>query len=636
MIREYLYAGRFAGEERLAGGSSMGKDKRRLRSWVAGLAVIGAIGGPALAQTPGLVPLNDLGTGSYEGLQGGLYPGGQNVPPPAHMAAALAKAAGIVPRDATGAPHPEGLIVMVAIGMSNTTHEFGAFERNEDANTQRNARVVIVDTALGGQTATAIANPSAPYWTTLQQRLAALGLTAAQVQVAWLKEAEARPADDFPVHAQGLRANLELIANNLHDKFPNLGLCYVSSRIYGGYAPPGSLNPEPQAYESGFSVKWLIEDQINGDTGLNHGQLPGPVRSPLLLWGPYLWANGPSPRSDGLVWLSSDLEGDMTHPSASGEGKVAGLLSAFFASDPTAAPWWGRKPDAALLTAAATKDAHVAAASPGTNFGSATQLIEQGGAQPMNIYLGFDVAVLDRPVLHAKLSARVTPSTGGGGRVSLVGDTSWGESAITYASAPAIGSLITNLPQSSRDGTIGVNVTAQVNADPDGLLSFALTTTSAGQASYHSREAGQPPRLVMIVSCLGAPPPGSDADGDGRRAACDCAPSDPAAFAVSGEIEALRWPASGLLAWDSAAAGSGSGTRYDLMAGDLRDAGFLGTGPDDLCLHDGLAALTAPDTTVTPAPGEGRFFLVRGQNVCGAGRYESTTSGADRLTTACP
>ena len=154
----------------------------------------------ARAQT-GLVPLNDLGTGTHGGFPGGLYPGGVNHPPAAHFVAAMQKAREIVPRNAAGTPDPQGQIAMIAVGMSNTTHEFGAFERNEDANRNRNARLVLMDTGFGGQTAAVIASPTAGYWTTMSQRLAAMGLTAAQVQVAWLKEADAQPPDDFPGHA---------------------------------------------------------------------------------------------------------------------------------------------------------------------------------------------------------------------------------------------------------------------------------------------------------------------------------------------------------------------------------------------------------------------------------------------------
>src|SRR5262245_13197383 len=86
------------------------------------------------AQATGLLPLIDLGSGTYAGFQGGLYPGGVNHPPASHFAAAMTRAGEILPRNAAGSPDPQGAIVMIAVGMSNTTHEFGAFERNEDGN----------------------------------------------------------------------------------------------------------------------------------------------------------------------------------------------------------------------------------------------------------------------------------------------------------------------------------------------------------------------------------------------------------------------------------------------------------------------------------------------------------------------
>ena len=38
------------------------------------------------------------------------------------------------------------------------------------------------------------------------------------------------------------------------------------------------------AYESAFSVRWLIQEQIKGDPRLNYDPAKGAVRSPLLLW----------------------------------------------------------------------------------------------------------------------------------------------------------------------------------------------------------------------------------------------------------------------------------------------------------------------------------------------------------------
>jgi hypothetical protein len=103
------------------------------------------------------------------------------------------------------------------------------------------------------------------------------------------------------------------------------------------------LNPEPQAYESAFSVKWLIENQINGDASLNFDPAKGPVVAPYIHWGPYLWADGLQPRSDGFIWECTDLENDFTHPNTNGVRKVADQLLAFFKTDPTATPWFLRK-----------------------------------------------------------------------------------------------------------------------------------------------------------------------------------------------------------------------------------------------------------------------------------------------------
>src|SRR5208337_3736325 len=104
------------------------------------------------------------------------------------------------------------------------------------------------------------------------------------------------------------------------------------------------LNPEPYAYESAFAVRWLIEDQIGGKRHLNCDPDRGEVTAPLLLWGPYLWADGVKGRKvDDLIWKREDLGGDGTHPSPSGQRKVAGLLLCFFKTDATAKPWFVKR-----------------------------------------------------------------------------------------------------------------------------------------------------------------------------------------------------------------------------------------------------------------------------------------------------
>ena len=126
----------------------------------------------------------------------------------------------------------------------------------------------------------------------------------------------------------------------MRPRFPNLKLVYLSSRTFGGYART-PLNPEPYAYESGFAVKWLIEQQLRGDPELNDNPARGPVKAPWLSWGPYLWANGATKRADGFYALPEDFrENDRTHPSAEGCRKLAAELVKFFRSDSTTRTWF--------------------------------------------------------------------------------------------------------------------------------------------------------------------------------------------------------------------------------------------------------------------------------------------------------
>jgi PKD domain len=301
--------------------------------------------------TTGNVPLDDLGPGTYKGYSGGLYPDGSNTRPAAHNAAGLAIANQVQPLDALGNPDTaHGKIVMISIGMSNATQEFAsrgdnAFKPRADSDPSKNPQLTIVDGAQGGQDAIKWLNPNAPTWAEVDLRLAAAGVTPAQVQVAWLKQALIDPGyyGVFPAHAQKLREDLETIIRNIKRNYPNIKLTYLSSRTRA-YTTTFH-NPEPFAYESGFAVKWAIADQIRPSPGradnLNFNPAKGQVVAPYLSWGPYLWTDGVNPRSDGFTWLCSDLEPDFIHPSIDGGvPKVADQLLAFFKTDPTAMPWF--------------------------------------------------------------------------------------------------------------------------------------------------------------------------------------------------------------------------------------------------------------------------------------------------------
>jgi len=310
-------------------------------------------GAPPPKAATGLVPLPEMGKDDkYKGEDGGLYGQGQNVPPAAHAEAARAALAQVQPLDAEGKPSPDGHVVLMSIGMSNTTQEFSKLCELARKDPLRSPRVVVVDAAFGGADVASWAESRRTQWGTpwegAERRLKQAGVTPQQVQVVWLKQAKIGPArsGEFPAHARGLADGIATILNLAKERYPNLRIAYLSSRIYAGYATT-PLNPEPYAYESAFAVRWLIQEQIKGEPKLNPDPAKGPVKSPLLLWGPYLWGDGTTPRKgDGLVWNREDLAGDGTHPTpTSGAPKVAQMLLRFFQADPLARAWY-LSPDA--------------------------------------------------------------------------------------------------------------------------------------------------------------------------------------------------------------------------------------------------------------------------------------------------
>lgn len=311
----------------------------------------------------GNTPINDLGTGLYlSTFQGGLYPGGSNVVPSDHAAAGATFNNAIVPLDVNGNPSLNGKYVLLSIGMSNTAQEFCCVSGNgisAPANTWsfmgqaaadpqvNKTSLLIYNGAAGGQAADAWERENSRNYVNIVNDLAGLGYSQKQVQIAWVKVANRNPnisLSSSSSDAYRLVGQLGNITRALKKNFPNLKLVFVSSRIYAGYATT-ILNPEPFAYESGFAVKWLVEAQINqmktgvidsrtGDLNYNTGV------APWVAWGPYLWTDDNNPRSDGLVWLTSDFDFDMTHPSTAGETKVGTMMLNFFKNDVNTKRWF--------------------------------------------------------------------------------------------------------------------------------------------------------------------------------------------------------------------------------------------------------------------------------------------------------
>jgi hypothetical protein len=291
-----------------------------------------------------LTPISDLGTGTFNGWTGGLYPGGSNYMPSAHKQAGLAMAAQVQCLDTAGNPNSNGKMVWLSIGMSNTTQETQRFIPLANAYPAKNPNLILVDGAQGGQTAAIISTPTnagyVNFWNTVNMRLTNAGVTSAQVQVVWLKEANVAGGGPVQVYYDSLVVQFKRIANELRQRFPNVKLCYMASRISARYATT-SLNPEPYSYWTGWAVKKVIEDQINGDIQLQHSGTN--ANAPWLSWGIYMWSDGSTPQTTNpnIFWnCPTDFNADGTHPSTAGAQKVGALLLDFFSSDSTTTPWF--------------------------------------------------------------------------------------------------------------------------------------------------------------------------------------------------------------------------------------------------------------------------------------------------------
>ena len=234
----------------------------------------------------GLVPVTDLGPGFYQGMQGGLYPGGSNLRPASHEAAGTAIANAIAPAGHAGCARSIEWPRRVRVHRYEQLH---AGVQRVRAQVRRRSgaqdRTCARSTApLGGQTAQILAQPTSAYWDTVFTRLRGHGSSPRQVQIVWLKDANSNPTGGFAVTRDTLTAQFFRIVQIIKQKLPNAKLCYFTSRIYAGYAS-STLNPEPYAYENAFSVKQVIERQLSGDPALNFDSAHGRRRGAVVIVG---------------------------------------------------------------------------------------------------------------------------------------------------------------------------------------------------------------------------------------------------------------------------------------------------------------------------------------------------------------
>lgn len=206
------------------------------------------------------IALPNLGTDTYLGFEGGLYPNGSNSIPAAYMSEVQA---------AYDALSADSSINFLCIGMSNLEQTCDHMIENIDG--RMNPNVTVGNGGRPGRAMQAWDSGVNSLYTDLRRA----DMDANQVDVVIFFNACGFPETAYCGDWFSMQNSFESVYNSINQAYPQVKLIYFTSREY---APPeaNNLNPNPYAFQDGFSVKWAIESRING-------QLSGvPV-----VWGPY-------------------------------------------------------------------------------------------------------------------------------------------------------------------------------------------------------------------------------------------------------------------------------------------------------------------------------------------------------------
>lgn len=159
---------------------------------------------------------------------------------------------------------------------------------------------------------------------------------------------------------------------------------------------------------------------------------------------------------------------------------------------------------AAILTFSPTDDATVRESSPTTNYGSRISL-EVDASSKKDTLLRFEVAGTNgAQVTNATLRLFNIDSSSSGGEFFGAANSNWGESTVTWSSAPAAtGQALDTLGSVSPGNWYEVNITSLINGD--GPVSLRISSPSSNGADYASTENGNgnAPQLIVTTAEAG-------------------------------------------------------------------------------------------------------------------------------------
>jgi trimeric autotransporter adhesin len=151
------------------------------------------------------------------------------------------------------------------------------------------------------------------------------------------------------------------------------------------------------------------------------------------------------------------------------------------------------------LTFAPTDDSFVRSNFVNENNGSLDNLRSYKGSAQTNSFLKFTVSGLTGTVTSAKLRLYVVKESPNAGNLYPVADTTWSEGAITWATAPQIGSTRIAPGGAAPLGT-WIEISLGSSIGGNGTYSLALVGASSTAAWFSSSEGTNSPQLILTQS----------------------------------------------------------------------------------------------------------------------------------------
>jgi PKD repeat protein len=148
------------------------------------------------------------------------------------------------------------------------------------------------------------------------------------------------------------------------------------------------------------------------------------------------------------------------------------------------------------LTFTPSDDAYVRQPNPNENAGADTTVrVYKSGASDTQSYFRFTVAGVTGPIQSVKLRLWVTDASNVAGSIYTVADTLWTEGAITWATRPPPGALVTVGGAAPLGTWVEYDLTAAVGGN--GTYGFVLKDGGTDAARFSSKEGANDPQLVV-------------------------------------------------------------------------------------------------------------------------------------------